>query len=85
MEGFGPLNGTPVQMNTVIAGRNAVAVDRVGLHIMDIPQLAVRHLHYMAQGELAPSIFRMLLSLAMHRLSGDLVYRLLRRHSIHRA
>src|SRR5687767_12463384 len=54
MEGFGPLSGTPVQMNTVIAGLNAVAVDRVGLHVMDIPQLAVRHLYYMARGGIGP-------------------------------
>lgn len=46
MEGNGPLSGAPVSMDTVIAGRNAVAVDRVCLGLMKIPQLAVRHLNY---------------------------------------
>jgi uncharacterized protein (DUF362 family) len=54
MEGLGPLSGAPVQMNTVIAGRNAVAVDRTGLHIMDIPQIAVRYLYYMSQWGVGP-------------------------------
>jgi uncharacterized protein (DUF362 family) len=54
MEGLGPLAGTPVQMNTVIAGRNAVAVDRVGLHVMGISQAAIRYLNYMSMAGLGP-------------------------------
>src|SRR5207237_8481021 len=47
MEGSGPVSGNPVQMNTVIAGRNAVAVDRTALYMMGISQNAVRYLNYM--------------------------------------
>jgi uncharacterized protein (DUF362 family) len=54
MEGLGPLSGTPVQMNTVIAGRNVVAVDRTGLHIMGISQTAIRYLNYMSMAGLGP-------------------------------
>jgi uncharacterized protein (DUF362 family) len=54
MEGFGPLSGNPVQMNTVLAGRNAVAVDRTGLYVMDIPQIAVRYLSYMSLSGFGP-------------------------------
>jgi uncharacterized protein (DUF362 family) len=54
MEGNGPLFGTPVAMNTVLAGRNALAVDRVGVSLMQISQRAVRHLDYAAQLGLGP-------------------------------
>ncbi|MFB3827318.1 MAG: DUF362 domain-containing protein [Bryobacteraceae bacterium] len=54
MEGWGPLFGTPVRMDTVLAGRNAVAVDRVGLALMGIPQYAVRHLIYASLAGLGP-------------------------------
>lgn len=55
MQGAGPLFGTPIQMNTVLAGLNAVAVDRVALAAMQIPQQAVRHLVYAARFGLGPA------------------------------
>lgn len=55
MEGNGPLSGTPVRPDTVIAGRNALAVDRICLEIMDIPQQSVYHLTYAARSGLGPS------------------------------
>jgi uncharacterized protein (DUF362 family) len=44
MEGPGPINGTPVQMNLVLAGSNAVAVDSVALAAMKVPLSLVPHL-----------------------------------------
>ena len=44
MEGNGPFYGTSVRMDTVLAGKNALAVDRVCLEAMGIPQSAVQHL-----------------------------------------
>lgn len=56
MEGHGPVEGDPVRMDLVIAGRNPVAVDRVCLGAMDIPQReAVVHLQYASQRALGPS------------------------------
>ena len=55
MEGKGPLQGTPVAMNTVLAGRNALAVDRVGLAVMQVPQPAARHLNYLSFFGMGPS------------------------------
>ena len=55
MEGDGPLLGTPVRMDTVLAGLNAVAVDRVGLFAMSIPQTGVRHLYYQSSAGLGPA------------------------------
>jgi uncharacterized protein (DUF362 family) len=55
MEGAGPLFGTPVAMNTVLAGRNAVAVDRVGVAAMQIRPASVRHLAYAARFGLGPA------------------------------
>ena len=43
MEGAGPAFGSPVRMNTVLAGRNTVAVDRVAMYLMNVPQYAVRY------------------------------------------
>jgi uncharacterized protein (DUF362 family) len=54
LEGVGPIFGTPVQMDTVIAGRNAVAVDRVGLEVMGAPAWRVRHLDYAADYAMGP-------------------------------
>jgi uncharacterized protein (DUF362 family) len=48
MEGNGPSAGYPVAMNTVLAGRNTLAVDRVGLAAMGLADNSVRHLNYMA-------------------------------------
>jgi uncharacterized protein (DUF362 family) len=54
MEGFGPLFGTPVAMNVVLAGRNSVAVDRVGVAAMELEQSSVRHLAYASRFGLGP-------------------------------
>jgi uncharacterized protein (DUF362 family) len=54
LEGFGPIFGTRVPMDVVIAGRNAVAVDRVGLEMMGAPAWRVRHLDYAAAYSLGP-------------------------------
>jgi uncharacterized protein (DUF362 family) len=55
MEGLGPSKGTPVRMDIVLAGRNMLAVDRVGLAAMGIPQYSVRHLNYASWAGLGPS------------------------------
>jgi uncharacterized protein (DUF362 family) len=65
MEGDGPLFGKPVTMNLVIAGANQVAVDRVGMHAMEIDQNAVPHLTYAALRGLGP------ISLANVSVTGD--------------
>jgi uncharacterized protein (DUF362 family) len=54
MEGQGPVNGDPVRVNVVLAGLNPVAVDRVGLDVMMIPQTAVSYLTYAARAGLGP-------------------------------
>jgi len=54
MEGQGPTHGTPVATNVVLAGMNRVAVDRVALNVMEIPQNAVIYLKYAAQSDLGP-------------------------------
>ena len=55
MEGAGPLLGTPVRTDTVVAGRNSVAVDRVGLVAMGLEQWPARHLAYAARFGLGPA------------------------------
>ena len=55
MEGYGPFSGTPVRMNTIVAGPNPVAVDRVCLEAMEIAQPLVQHLTYAAQLGLGPA------------------------------
>lgn len=55
MEGEGPWAGRTVAMNTVLAGRNTLAVDRVSLLAMGVPQNAVRYLNYMSLLGLGPS------------------------------
>lgn len=55
MEGAGPLKGTPVYMETVLAGRNPVAVDRVALAAMQIPQSFVQHIAFASRFGLGPS------------------------------
>jgi len=54
MEGDGPTSGTPVAANVVLAGVNPVAVDRVGLNVMEFSQEAVTYLNYAAQAGLGP-------------------------------
>lgn len=55
MQGQGPLRGTPVATNVVLAGQNPVATDRVALDVMQIGQAAVPHLLYAAAAGLGPS------------------------------
>jgi uncharacterized protein (DUF362 family) len=55
MEGNGPLTGTPIRANVVLAGLNPVAVDRVALDFMQIPQGGVPHLAYAAARGLGPA------------------------------
>jgi len=55
MEGAGPSHGTPVATNVVLAGLNPVAVDRVGLNVMEFSQNAVTYLTYAAQAGLGPA------------------------------
>lgn len=54
MEGDGPTSGTPVAANVVLAGVNPVAVDRVGLNVMEFSQEAVTYLNYASQAGLGP-------------------------------
>jgi hypothetical protein len=44
MEGQGPLGGTPVEMDVLIAGRDLVAVDSVGCAVMGIDPRRIEHL-----------------------------------------
>lgn len=55
MQGQGPVHGTPVATNVVLAGVNPVAVDRVGLDVMEFSQNAVPYLTYAAQAGLGPN------------------------------
>lgn len=55
MEGYGPFSGDPVRMNTVVAGKNSVAVDRVCLEAMQIAQPLAQHLTYAARLGLGPA------------------------------
>lgn len=56
MEGDGPTQGTPIETDLVLAGRNSVAVDRVGIDVMGfsvgyIPQ----YLTYLANRGVGPA------------------------------
>ena len=42
-------NGSPVEMNLVLAGKDPVAVDAVGAAVMGVPARSVRHLIYAEQ------------------------------------
>jgi len=55
MEGDGPTTGTPVATNVVLAGVNPVAVDRVGLNVMEFAQNSVTYLNYASQAGLGPA------------------------------
>lgn len=54
MEGQGPIKGTPVATDVVLAGLNPVAVDRVALNVMEFAQNEVIYLQYAAQAGLGP-------------------------------
>lgn len=73
MEGNGPLQGNPVRMDTVVAGRNAVAVDRVCLHLMGIPQWGVQHLSYASQRLLGPQVLEEIQILGDPAVPGSFV------------
>jgi uncharacterized protein (DUF362 family) len=55
MDRIGPLFGEPVRMNTVLAGRNSVAVDRVALWAMGLPPAGARHMVYASRTGLGPA------------------------------
>lgn len=44
MEGQGPIDGTPVQMNLIIAGRNVVATDATAARIMGFNPYEIKHI-----------------------------------------
>jgi uncharacterized protein (DUF362 family) len=44
MEGNGPIDGEPVQMNTIIAGKNVVATDAVACAVMGIDPHSIAHI-----------------------------------------
>lgn len=54
MQGQGPVHGTPVATDVVLAGLNPVAVDRVGLNVMEFSQAAVPYLVYATAAGLGP-------------------------------
>jgi uncharacterized protein (DUF362 family) len=54
MEGDGPRRGVPVKTDMVVAGKNALAVDRVCLEATAIPQEGVKHLTYAARKNMGP-------------------------------
>jgi len=45
MEGNGPINGTPVKMNLIIAGKDVVATDAVAIKVMGINPYEVKHVY----------------------------------------
>jgi hypothetical protein len=65
MEGDGPVEGSPVRMDLVVAGRNSLAVDRVCLDVMAMPQDRPQHLTYATWLGLGPA------SMAQIALAGD--------------
>lgn len=48
MEGDGPVNGTPVRMNVILAGFDAIAVDTVGTALMGIDAQSIPYLAQLA-------------------------------------
>ncbi|GAG23269.1 unnamed protein product, partial [marine sediment metagenome] len=44
MEGRGPVGGTPVQMETIVAGRDVVAVDATASRLMGIDPHEIGHI-----------------------------------------
>jgi len=55
MEGEGPVEGIPAELDVVLAGRNAVAVDRACLWAAGLPQRGVKHLTYAARRGMGPA------------------------------
>lgn len=55
MEGNGPVNGTPVEMNLIIAGKDPVATDATTARVMGIDPHEIRHIreaHQKGVGEI---------------------------------
>lgn len=46
MEGDGPVRGTPVDHRVMVAGRDIVSVDRVGLELMGLDYSVVKHIQW---------------------------------------
>jgi uncharacterized protein (DUF362 family) len=44
MEGSGPIDGTPVKMNLIIAGTDTVAADATACRIMGIDPHEIKHI-----------------------------------------
>jgi uncharacterized protein (DUF362 family) len=44
MEGQGPIDGTPVQMNLIIAGRDVVATDATAARVMGFNPYEIKHI-----------------------------------------
>ena len=44
MEGVGPINGKPVQMDLILAGKNIVATDATACRVMDIDPHEIKHI-----------------------------------------
>lgn len=55
LEGFGPLFGTPVASNVVVAAANSLAGDRIATEIMDVAAARAVHLAYAAVAGLGPA------------------------------
>jgi uncharacterized protein (DUF362 family) len=55
MDGNGPIAGNRVDVGVVLAGKNALAVDRACLEATSLPQASALHLTYAAQQGLGPA------------------------------
>lgn len=74
VSGFG-VCGTAVRMNTIIAGRDFVAVDAVGAYLMGFDPLQINHLRYCHEMGLGKADLKMITLLGEH---PDTVRRLFR-------
>ncbi|MCX8153075.1 MAG: DUF362 domain-containing protein [Candidatus Bathyarchaeota archaeon] len=52
MEGKGPIDGTPVQMNLIIAGKDPVATDAIACQVMGFNPLEINHIRRANEKEL---------------------------------
>jgi uncharacterized protein (DUF362 family) len=52
MEGRGPVDGTPVKMDLIIAGTDVVATDAIAARIMGFDPNQIKHIRTAAQKEL---------------------------------
>lgn len=58
--------GTPVKMDTIVAGADCVAVDAVGAYIMGMDRLKVNHIRYCHEMELGEADLRNITILGEH-------------------